>query len=169
MTVLNSFEALPGGLYRLRALTGRVDRLRSRLQVGNVSRAVRKNGLGCHTDDGLRARERAKQRIVKRELCAPVHPEALRCLVHRDEQNADPWVRLDVAETPEHAVTVIVRKDQVIGREDLHKTPGSRLERTVGSAIRARGRKKKEPRTLDESFVCVREMLASGFLSEAVC
>src|SRR5262245_45189034 len=77
-------------------------------------------------------------------------------------------VSADVAEALEHAVAVVVGKDEEVGRNDAGKARRAALERAIGVAVRGRSGEEEKRAALDEGLVAIGEAIAAELLVEPV-
>lgn len=97
-----------------------------------------------------------------------IDPQAPR-LVETHEQQPDLRVHRDVAEALEHAVAVVVREGELVGRSHPHKAGEAALEGAVWAAVGVGGgEEEEEAGALDEGPVGVGERGAREMLFFAI-
>src|SRR2546429_4666083 len=166
--VLEVRKALPGRLRRVLAGNGYIHRRFDRSHRWNISRTVRKDRARSYANDKLRADSFRQQWVAIAHAGAAVDPQPLRLVVHGNEQQADIGIGDDVAETLEHAVSVIVGKCDLGRPGDAHKARRSALERAIGPPFGVRCRQEEIWQAFDELLVVGREFLAHQLLLQPV-
>jgi hypothetical protein len=76
----------------------------------NVARTIWKDYLRLDANDQLRADRLGEKRIVAIDPGVAVDAQSLRIAMHCNEQKPDMWIDRKVAETLEHAISVIIWK-----------------------------------------------------------